>query len=74
MLSKKDRRYARKRKRLWDVFGWIYRSVNSLSKNHSLNCGCSMCCADTYYKRYERRQDRHKAKQKLKEWQNENEK
>ena len=42
MLTNKDRDYAKKRKRIWDKFGWIYRGINSLSKNHSLNCGCNI--------------------------------
>jgi hypothetical protein len=65
MLTNKDRDYAKKRKRVWDNFGWVYRGVNYLSKNHSLNCGCSMCKMKTYYNRLGRKQERINARRAL---------
>lgn len=65
MLTTKDRDYARKRKRMWDHFGWVYRGVNYLSKNHSLNCGCGMCKMKTYCNKLERKQDRKSARRAL---------
>lgn len=65
MLTEDDRHYAKKRKRLWDNFGWVYKSVNYLSKNHSLNCGCSMCRMRTYYNRFENKQERLKSRMEL---------
>ena len=66
MLTKKDRHYAEKRKNVWDVFGWKYRGVNYLSKNHSLNCGCNSCKMKTYYNRLENKRNRLNAKIELK--------
>ena len=65
MLRKKDRLYARKRKKLWDTFDWTYKSVNALSKNHSLNCGCSICRYKTYSRRYKNKQNRLKEKMNI---------
>ena len=67
MLTDKDRHHAKKRKKVWDHFGWVYLGVNYLSKNHSLNCGCKMCQMKTYFKRLEHRQNRIKNKRELKE-------
>jgi hypothetical protein len=66
MLTKDDRRYAKKRKRIWDIFGWYYSGIAYLSKNHSLNCGCGMCIAKTKMRRLENKQNRMKAKLELK--------
>ena len=68
MLKDKDRNYAKKRKRLWDIFDWTYRGdgINYLSRNHSLNCGCGMCRAETFYNRLERKQERLTARLSLK--------
>lgn len=66
MLTNKDRHYAKKRKRLWDHFGWVYRGVSYLSKNNSLNCGCSMCKMRTYYNKLGRKQERKSARINLK--------
>ncbi len=64
---KRDQGVIKKRKRLWDAFGWGYRNQsNRLLKNHSLNCGCSMCRARTYFKRKERRDKRHQDKINIK--------
>jgi len=66
MLTEKDREYAKKRKRMWDCFGWTYRGINDLSKNHSLNCGCGICRARTHYKKLKRKQDRKNARHETK--------
>lgn len=65
MITKQDRLYAIKRKKLRNVFGWPYKGVNDLSKNHSLNCGCAMCRAKTFFRRYENKQERLKSKQDI---------
>lgn len=65
MLKTDDRNYAKKRKSLWDTFGWVYKGLNYLSKNHSLNCGCTQCRMRTYYKRLENKQNRLKNKIEL---------
>jgi len=66
MLTNKDKRYGKKRKRLWDIFGWSYYGIANLSKRHSVNCGCGMCKAKTFYNRYENKQNRLKVKQDIK--------
>ena len=68
MLTKKDYYKALSRKKLWDHFGWTYKGISYLSKNHSLNCGCSMCRARTYFKRLKNKQKRLKLKQELKKY------
>ncbi len=68
MLTKKDRKVAKRRKRLWDAIGCVYKSVNYLSKNQSLNCGCWMCKMKTYYNRLGRKKDRLKARMNLKKY------
>ena len=62
----RDLRIIKKRKKLWDHFGWGYRSPNQLLKRHSLNCGCSMCRMRTFLKRRDRRKARHENKINLK--------
>ncbi len=66
MLTPEDRHYAKKRKRKWDNFGWFYRGINYLSKNHSLNCGCGWCKYETYKRRLENKQERLNARKELK--------
>lgn len=56
---------ALKRKRLWDHFGWVYRGLGYLSKNHSLKCGCAICRYETYRKKQDARRSRRKAKDDL---------
>jgi hypothetical protein len=54
------------RKRLWDIFEWAYKGKNYLSKNHSLNCGCSWCKMKTYERRRKNKQNRLTARLNLK--------
>lgn len=63
---KKDTNIISKRKRLWNTFGWVFNSDNYLSKNHSLNCGCSMCRTKTYFRRLGNKQERLKARNEIK--------
>jgi hypothetical protein len=63
---KRDLRIIKKRKKLWDHFGWGYKTANQLLKRHSLNCGCSICRARTFFKRKQRRDKRHESKIELK--------
>lgn len=72
MLRKKDKDYAKKRSKMWDLLGFTYLHKNVLNKNHSLNCGCVMCKMKTYYNRLKNKQDRLKAKQTLKKHETEN--
>lgn len=65
MLTGKDKRYAKKRKRLWDNLGWVYRGVGDLAQSGSLNCGCSLCRGETYHKRLENKRNRIKGKEDL---------
>ncbi len=66
MFTNKDKHYALKRKKVWDVFGWNYKnSLNFLSKNGSLNIYCAIDKYRTYLKRYENKQKRLKNRQKL---------
>lgn len=67
MLTNKDREYAKKRKKLWDNFGWIYRGVNYLSKNHSLNDYCSLCRMKTYNNRLKNKRERLNIRKYLKD-------
>ena len=67
MLTEKDRNYAQKRKKVWDSFGWVYRGINYLSKNHSLNCGCATCQLITYHKRLKNKRQRLNAKDQIKD-------
>lgn len=62
---KKDIRVIKKRKNLWNIFGWVFKTESSLSKNHSLNCGCSMCRMKTFYNRLENKQERLDNRNKL---------
>ncbi len=62
--SAKEISVIRKRQKLWDIMGFVYRSKNELRKRHSLNCGCGMCRFNTFIKRAERRKERHSFKQK----------
>jgi len=62
MRTQKDRHHAQKRKKLWDTFDWRYASVNALSKNHSLKCGCKYCILSTYHKRLANKRNRQLAK------------
>ena len=66
MLTKKDRLYSLKRKRIWDKMGYIYKSINQLSKNHSLSCNCSICRYKKFEKDYRHSQNRNKIKRELK--------
>lgn len=63
---KRDLTKAKSRKKLWDSFNWGYKSPNYLNKNHSLNCGCGMCRAKTFFNRYERKKERLNARRELK--------
>lgn len=65
MLRSKDIRYARKRKKVWDAFKWVYASETQLSKRHSLKCNCSMCKAMTAIKRQNNRKGRYSQKREL---------
>lgn len=65
MLTEDDRHYAKKRKRLWNIFGWVYKGVGDLTQNGSLNCGCSLCRGETYHKRLENKRNRIKGKEDL---------
>ena len=53
-----DPRKLKSRKRLWDIFRWGYKHVNSLSKTHSLNCGCSECRYRTFERRLSNKRER----------------
>jgi len=65
---RKNKSIIKKRKKLWDTFGWGYRNQpNRLFKNHSLNCGCTICKAKTFFNRKKRRDNRHEIKQLLKQ-------
>jgi hypothetical protein len=48
----------RSRKRLWDVFGWFYKSINALSKNHSLNDSSGYSRCKTSIRRLSNKRDR----------------
>lgn len=65
MLTKKDRLYAGKRKKMWDYFGWNYRGISFLSKTHSLNCGCGTCKMNTIVRNEENRKQRRNMKSEL---------
>ena len=65
---KKDKNIIKKRKKLWDYFGWGYlNQPGRLFKNHWLNCGCSICKAKQNIHKQELRDDRHLSKIKLQE-------
>ena len=52
----------KKRKKMWDRLGFVYKQENYLRKNHSLNCGCSVCRFMTYSRRLSNRRKRYDAK------------
>lgn len=61
MKKRNYKKVIAKRKKLWDTFKWEYHNqVNRLYKNHSLNCGCSLCKEISAQKRIINRKDRHK--------------
>ena len=68
MIKQTDRDKALKRKRIWDIFGWGYGEgyLGYLRNNHTLNCGCSCCRAETFMARLRNRQNRYKTKLELK--------
>lgn len=69
------------RKKLWSIMGWFWKKKNHettddfndnsgigyLRNNHSLNCGCSQCRNNTYYRRKENKKNRLKTRKELKE-------
>ena len=63
---KRDQQIIKKRKRIWDIMGYGYKTPNQLLKNHSLNCGCNQCRMRTFLKKKERRDNRHRDKITLK--------
>jgi hypothetical protein len=67
-MKPKDIKIALKRKKLWDYFGWHYKGFGFLAQNHSLNCGCSFCIANTKHRRYENKKKRLKDKLNLKNY------
>lgn len=62
----RDLTKAKSRKKLWDHFGWGYKTLSQLNKNHSLNCGCAMCRTKTFFHRYERKKERLNARKEIK--------
>lgn len=53
----------KKRKKVWDLFGWGYLSQpGRLFKNHWLTCGCRMCVAAANIQKQEIRKARHISK------------
>lgn len=43
----------------------VYKGMGDLAQNGSLNCGCSLCRGETYYKRLENKRNRIKGKEDL---------
>jgi len=68
MLKLKDIIVSKRRKKLWDTFGWVGKGKKFFSKNHSLNCGCSLCRSKTFFRRYKNKQDRLQHKKDLKNY------
>ena len=70
MLKNSDRHYGKKRKKVWDYFGWTYlgNGINFLSRNHSLNAGYAMDKYMTFIRRYENKQKRLKIKRELRKF------
>ena len=56
---KKDLNIIKKRKKIWDLFGWGYKNQqNRLFKNKNLTDTCSNCRWDRLLKRYEKKAKR----------------
>jgi len=66
MLRYNDILHAQKRGKRWDALKLTYKSLNQLSKTHSLKCNCSQCRMITYLKRLENKQQRLQLKTDLK--------
>lgn len=66
MFKGTDIHKAKKRKRIFDVFGHTYYGLHDLSKNGSFNCGCGVCNARTEEKRINNRKNRRESKLNLK--------
>lgn len=75
MITKKDRAIAVKRKKKWKSLNFFEIGgkgfIGYFNKNHSLNCGCSICRSNTWFKRYRNRQLRRKHKKIIEEGINE---
>lgn len=65
MLTNLDRHKAKTRANKWDRLGFRYKSINQLSKKHSLNCGCAMCKLVSSHHNIENKKDRLKARKEL---------
>jgi len=66
-FMEKDVSIIKRRKKLFDFFGWGYRNQpNRLFKNHWFNCGCSICRDKQKIHKQENRKYRHESKIELK--------
>lgn len=63
---KRDLGIIEKRKKIWDIMGYVYRTPNYLYKNHQLTCNCGQCRYSNFIKHYERKVERIVAKLNLK--------
>lgn len=68
--NSKETTKIKKRKKLAEWLGFKSKFDGQLRKGLHLNCGCSQCKTYRFFKKYERKVERHKAKQKLKTWEN----
>ena len=68
ILTAKEKHFINRKKKIWNHFGWQYKGTGKsfFKHNHSLNCGCSICRANTFYRRKENKQIRIKNKLNLK--------
>lgn len=68
ILTEKEKKFIKKKKKLWDFFGWGYKGSGNgyFKRNHSLNDGCSLCKLKTFYKKYKHKKERVKFRNNLK--------
>jgi len=60
MNRQKDIDKLKSRRKTWDSMGYVYKGkgLNFLRKNHSLNCGCSICQEKTRQKKVKNKKER----------------
>ncbi len=70
MFKKKDIHFAKKVKKLWDRFHFVYKGngLHFLSKNKTLNIGTSIDKDKTYWKIQKRKKERRETKKLLKNY------
>jgi hypothetical protein len=67
MFTNLDRHISKTRSKKWDRLGFKYKTINSQSKKHSLNCGCRLCKSLTSYYKAKNKRERSQVKKEMKQ-------